>query len=149
FPGITVGDLKNMLAQTADDEGAIGHDPFYGQGFVNARRAVTEGGAFIAHSPITDEQRAVSTPAHLELAVAPLPVRGQAPFAMTLPQAGHARIEMFDLAGRSVAVVFDGGVDAGRRTVSWNGGGLKAGAYFARLTANGTRTDRKLMLLEP
>jgi lantibiotic leader peptide-processing serine protease len=42
FPNISVGALKNRLAQSADDEGANGHDPFYGRGFVNARRAVTE-----------------------------------------------------------------------------------------------------------
>jgi len=42
FPGISVGALKNRLAQSADDEGAIGTDPFYGKGFVNAQRAVTE-----------------------------------------------------------------------------------------------------------
>jgi lantibiotic leader peptide-processing serine protease len=42
FPNISVGALKNRLAQSADDEGANGHDPVYGRGFVNARRAVTE-----------------------------------------------------------------------------------------------------------
>lgn len=42
FPSISVGALKNKLANTADDEGPAGHDPFYGRGFVNARRAVTE-----------------------------------------------------------------------------------------------------------
>jgi len=42
FPDISVGALKNRLAQSADDEGKSGHDPSYGRGFVNARRAVTE-----------------------------------------------------------------------------------------------------------
>lgn len=42
YPGIPVGDLKNKLARTADDEGKKGHDPLYGSGFVNARRAVTQ-----------------------------------------------------------------------------------------------------------
>jgi subtilisin family serine protease len=42
FPNISVGALKNRLAQSADDEGKPGHDPSYGHGFVNARRAVTE-----------------------------------------------------------------------------------------------------------
>ncbi len=42
YPGISVGDLKALLADTADDEGAPGHDPYYGHGFVNALRAVTE-----------------------------------------------------------------------------------------------------------
>lgn len=41
-PGISLGALKAKLAQTADDEGKQGNDPFYGKGYVNARRAVTE-----------------------------------------------------------------------------------------------------------
>jgi len=42
FPNISVGALKNRLAQSATDEGKNGHDPFYGRGFVNARQAVTQ-----------------------------------------------------------------------------------------------------------
>jgi lantibiotic leader peptide-processing serine protease len=42
YPNISVGALKTKLAQSADDEGKNGHDPAYGRGFVNARRAATE-----------------------------------------------------------------------------------------------------------
>jgi len=42
FPNISLGALKARLAQSADDEGKVGHDQFYGNGFVNARRACTE-----------------------------------------------------------------------------------------------------------
>ncbi len=42
FPNISVGEWKNKLANSADDEGKPGHDPFYGRGFVNALRAVIE-----------------------------------------------------------------------------------------------------------
>lgn len=42
FPDISVGALKTRLANSADDEGKKGHDPAYGRGFVNARRAATE-----------------------------------------------------------------------------------------------------------
>jgi subtilisin family serine protease len=38
-PGISLGQLKNRLAQSADDLGKPGHDPYYGRGFVNAERA--------------------------------------------------------------------------------------------------------------
>ena len=38
-PGMPLGMLKTRLAQTADDEGPVGHDEFYGHGFVNAARA--------------------------------------------------------------------------------------------------------------
>jgi len=42
FPNISVGELKNRLAQSADDLGKPGVDPYYGRGFVNAYRAVTQ-----------------------------------------------------------------------------------------------------------
>ncbi len=41
FPGISVGELKTRLAQSADDVGKPGADPFSGRGFINAYRAVT------------------------------------------------------------------------------------------------------------
>lgn len=40
-PGISLGALRNRLAQSADDLGKKGHDPYYGSGFVNAERACT------------------------------------------------------------------------------------------------------------
>jgi subtilisin family serine protease len=40
-PGISLGALKAVLQQSADDEGKKGNDPFYGKGFVNAYRACT------------------------------------------------------------------------------------------------------------
>lgn len=39
-PGISVGELKNRLAQSALDAGKPGQDSFHGRGFVNARSAV-------------------------------------------------------------------------------------------------------------
>ena len=41
-PGISVGELRNRLAQSATDEGKVGQDDFHGRGFVNARNAVTQ-----------------------------------------------------------------------------------------------------------
>lgn len=41
-PGISLGGLKTLIAQSADDEGKTGSDPYYGKGFVNARRACTQ-----------------------------------------------------------------------------------------------------------
>ena len=40
-PGISLGSLKTRLAQSADDEGKIGRDPYYGAGYVNAYKACT------------------------------------------------------------------------------------------------------------
>lgn len=41
-PSATPAQLKTRLAQSATDEGKVGQDAFYGRGFVNARRAVTQ-----------------------------------------------------------------------------------------------------------
>lgn len=38
-PGIALGALKAMLLQSTTDSGKVGHDEFYGRGFVNARLA--------------------------------------------------------------------------------------------------------------
>lgn len=40
-PGISLGALKTKLLQTATDSGPIGHDAFYGHGYVNAYNACT------------------------------------------------------------------------------------------------------------
>ncbi|MHB0972248.1 MAG: S8 family serine peptidase [Thermoanaerobaculia bacterium] len=40
YPNISLGALEAKLLNSAVDEGKIGHDEFYGRGFVNARRAV-------------------------------------------------------------------------------------------------------------
>jgi subtilisin family serine protease len=40
YPGISLGKLKAMLKKSADDEGKVGKDQYYGHGFVNAANAV-------------------------------------------------------------------------------------------------------------
>src|SRR5262249_51370535 len=40
-PGMSLGALKAALLQSADDEGKVGHDEFYGAGFVNAFNGCT------------------------------------------------------------------------------------------------------------
>jgi len=151
YPGISVGDLKNLIAQTADDEGANGHDPYYGRGFLNARRAVTEGPApQAAASPERKMETAVAV-ARVELVIA-RNVGSVPEISFTLPTASQAKVELFDVAGRKVAVLFNGQANAGRTPLSWSGrdsGGdaLRAGAYFARLTAGGVQQARQIVLL--
>jgi subtilisin family serine protease len=152
YPGIRVGDLKNRLKNTADDEGAPGDDPFYGHGFVNARRAVTEGPAPQAAANPEKKAEAVAAASRVELVIG-RNGGGTAPeISFTLPAAGQARLDLFDVAGRKVAALFNGQANAGRTVVAWDGRGsggavLHQGAYFARLTANGTRAARAIVLL--
>ena len=150
YPGILVGDLKAQLAATADGSG--GADAYLGHGFLNARRAVTEPLASAAPAGAYPAAARPAPTPRLMLAVAPQPVRGAASFAVTLPREGIARLELFDVAGRSVAVVFDGIVPAGRTVLSWDGRGrdsqrLKPGAYLAGVVSGGIKTARTLVVV--
>jgi lantibiotic leader peptide-processing serine protease len=149
FPGISVGDLKQHLLDTADDEGAVGADPFYGQGFVNAHRAVTEPLTLISNPSV----ESVTPPASVDLAISRKSGSSIPEVSFIMHKAGPVRVDLFDLAGRHVATLYNGVAAAGRTTVSWNGRGargqsLDRGAYFARAKADGAQAVRKMMLVD-
>jgi hypothetical protein len=60
---------------------------------------------------------------------------------------GHAKIRIFDMLGREVAILVDGIKPAGEHRVTWQPSGLTAGIYFYSLEVNGFRETRKLVLM--
>jgi hypothetical protein len=58
------------------------------------------------------------------------------------------RIELFDLAGRRVAVLRDAHEDAGVHRLSWDTSGLRRGMYFYRIRAGGRAVSRSVLILE-
>lgn len=84
--------------------------------------------------------------------LAPNPVRGEARFAFALPATGPVRLEVFDLAGRSVRVLLDGTLQAQRYHFGWdvrdaNGRAVPPGVYLALLrSATGSITRRFAVL---
>jgi 1,4-alpha-glucan branching enzyme len=82
----------------------------------------------------------------------PNPARGAVSVAFELPAAAHARLELFDLRGRLVRTLVDGGRAAGTHVARWDGRDASgapapAGVYFLRLTAAGaTRAGRFALL---
>jgi hypothetical protein len=84
----------------------------------------------------------------------PNPTSGPATIALEVSgeRVGRYRAEVFDVAGRSVAVLVDKVVDAGRYDVRWsghvNGGGFAApGVYFVRVTGPGFHRNSRLVVL--
>jgi hypothetical protein len=83
---------------------------------------------------------------------APNPFAAATQLAYTLPNRGRARLAVFDVSGRRVAVLADEVQDAGRYVLTWDGRGedwrfLGAGVYFARLEFGGRAEGRKLVLV--
>lgn len=97
-----------------------------------------------AAAPATAPRIALATPW-------PHPVAGPARVGCALPGAGRARIGLFDAAGRRVAEVFDGVLDAGASTLPWRpvdaaGRRLPAGVYLMRLEAGGATAVRRIVV---
>jgi choice-of-anchor C domain-containing protein len=83
--------------------------------------------------------------------IAPNPVRAAARLQFTLALAGPARLAVYDLAGREVAVLADGELASGSHEVSWDGrgpsGAAPAGLYFAELRTRAGRLVRQFVVV--
>ncbi len=81
-------------------------------------------------------------PQTLTLASAPNPARDQATLYYGLPTASNVRLEVFDMLGRSVAVLVDEMRPAGTHDTSLAAHALAAGTYVYRLvTDQGVKTN--------
>jgi flagellar hook capping protein FlgD len=84
----------------------------------------------------------------------PQPSSGEVRIAFALPRAGRVRLTVLDVAGREVARLWDGVVEAGMHTARWNGrtaeGGMApAGIYFVRLVTDERRTASARLVRMP
>jgi hypothetical protein len=67
---------------------------------------------------------------------------------LSMPQAGHARVEVLDVQGRVLGTAFDGELEAGFHRLHWEGrfegaGPVATGMYFYRVTALGNQLVAK------
>jgi len=108
----------------------------------------------VVHAPITDV--AVGSPRYrfaLERC-RPNPFNPETRIDYEVPVAAHARLEVFDIAGRLVATLVDGRRTAGRHFVVWNGKNSQgvpqaSGVYVYRLVVDGAGSkSRKMTLLK-
>jgi len=81
----------------------------------------------------------------------PNPANPGTTVSFTLPEAGSARVRVYDSGGRMITTLADGARAAGNHAVSWDGTDavgrpVAAGVYYVRLQANGSTTDRKLVV---
>jgi len=82
----------------------------------------------------------------------PNPFNPQTRIGFDMPRDGRAKLTVFDVRGVRVATVFDGVLEAGPYSVTWNGRdsrgrSVATGVYLYRLDACGTVLTRKMMLL--
>jgi hypothetical protein len=87
-------------------------------------------------------------PALIDLRVASNPLSPGDAITFELPSAGPAQIRVYDLSGRTAAVLFDGDAATGTHTLQFGGEGLSTGTYFITLTSGGQEVTRKVVLAD-
>ena len=76
------------------------------------------------------------------------PAQGRARFTYTLPAAGRTRLRLFDLGGRVVATLVDGGIEAGTHTAEFVPARSHASqVLFYELEWNGQRQGGRVVLM--
>lgn len=84
---------------------------------------------------------------------APNPFNPEVRLRYQLPYRSKVEVAVFDVAGRKVATLFSGEVEAGAHDLSWNGRddgqqGLPSGVYFARVQFGRNQLVHKLILMK-
>ena len=77
----------------------------------------------------------------------PNPFNPETVINYALPQTGHVRLAVYDMTGKTVAVLIDGVQPQGRHTVRFHADGLPTGTYVYRLTAGAKTLTRTMTLL--
>lgn len=81
--------------------------------------------------------------------LSPSPAHGPVRIDYVLPRAGHVRLSVVDVRGRTVAVLEEGTRPAGRHTATWSRGSAldpAPGLYFVRLAFDRTTHVRKAVV---
>jgi hypothetical protein len=78
----------------------------------------------------------------------PNPFNPQTTIPFGVPQTGRVVVEVYNLLGQRVAVLFEGEVTAGRHEVVWQALDQPTGLYIVRMQAGETTMTRRITLVK-
>ncbi|MEP0545821.1 MAG: T9SS type A sorting domain-containing protein [Rhodothermales bacterium] len=117
------------------------------QAFVAATGEAVEVPLSLTVTQGTGAEDAGAEPAVSSLSVYPNPARASATVALTLDAAANARVVVYDVLGRAVAMLADGALGAGTHELMLDGRGLPVGVYVVRVVGDGLALTHRLTLL--
>ena len=65
-----------------------------------------------------------------------------------VPNDMNISIAVFDIAGREIESVYDGMIESGYHTITWNADNFSSGIYFVNMISGDFSTTRKITLLK-
>lgn len=65
-----------------------------------------------------------------------------------VPKGGFAKLTVFDMLGREIAVLVDQNVNAGTYNVEWDASSYPSGVYFYKMVSGGFVETKKMMLVK-
>jgi aminopeptidase N len=78
----------------------------------------------------------------------PNPFNSSTIIRLTLPEAGHIRVDIFNMLGQKIETLYDGNMSAGEKEIVWNGSRAASGIYFYRVTSGNRTATRKMLMLK-
>jgi hypothetical protein len=78
----------------------------------------------------------------------PNPFNPATTLQFSVPRTGNVSLKVYDVAGRVVADLHQGELNAGQFTVNFDGANLASGTYFARLQGDGFEAVQKMQLVK-
>jgi hypothetical protein len=87
-------------------------------------------------------------PIGVELSAFPIPFNNATTISYALPTELEVKISIYDLSGREVAVIRDGGHKGGDYSAIWQAENLPSGIYICRLKAGNISRSVKMTLLK-
>jgi len=95
-----------------------------------------------------DVTAAVEQPEAFELGLAwPNPFNPSTNLSFSVERTAQARLAVYDLLGREVAVLVDGVIEAGAHVAVFDASNLPSGVYFARLASEDRSATQRLLLV--
>ena len=78
----------------------------------------------------------------------PNPFNPSTTIEYSLPEAGHAKLVVYNLRGQEVTTIVDEVQNAGTYRVTFDGSGLTSGVYFYRMETGGLVSSKKIVLIK-
>lgn len=78
----------------------------------------------------------------------PNPYNPSTTITYSLPESGNVKIEVFNMLGQSVGVLYEGYTEAGSHNITFNAGELVSGVYIYRFTTSDFSASKKMLLVK-